>query len=129
MTRTPTYDRLPEQDPAFVAAFNYLLRRRGWSVQEFCRRTEALSADGQMRLIHPNNVTKWRRDRSPGGRAIRIACETLGVPRSLFFVVGEALVKLEEEGVGEPSSAAVLLEVDRALPELREQVIRILLDG
>ena len=129
MQRSPTNDRLPEQDPAFLAAFNYLLRRRGWTVQEFCRRTEALSADGKMRLIHPNNVTKWRRDRSPGGRAIRIACETLGVPRSLFFAVGEALVRLEEEGSGEPSSAGVLLEVDRRLPELREQLIKILLDG
>lgn len=127
MPTNPTHDRLPERDPAFLAALNYLLRRRGWTVQDLCRRTEALSVDGETRLIHPNNVTKWRRDRSPGGRAIRIVCETLGVPRSLFFVVGEALMRLEEEGVSEPGTAAVLLEVDRTLPEMREQVIKILL--
>ena len=105
------YRDLP-YDPEFRAALMFFLRERDWTCQEFCERTR-LTPESKRRIV-PSSVSDWFKRSHPSNRAIMIACEALGVPRSYFYEAGERLVAAEKE-LNEKQAA--LREEDSGLEE------------
>lgn len=119
------YEHDAPVDRAFNLAFDHFLRLRGWSVLSFCRATARLSESGAKRLILPNQITNWRKDQMPNSRSVLIVCETLGVERSYFYAVGQALHEARglgprARGVREGRMAAIL----GGVPSMDERLLR-----
>lgn len=116
-------------DRVFLAALNHFLEVRGLTIQRLCEMTKAHSEDGETVLIHPIQISRWRSTQWPASRQVDILCRTLGVSRSLFYLVGELLDRAREEAeaaaeVTEERLLRILSSADGNLPALEEVIAR-----
>lgn len=103
-------------DPELIAALDYYMRERRWRQSELSRRTG----------INASTISDWLHGRyEPGGEALRILCQALGVSRSEFWSQGERIVAEQRQQPGDEDRKRTLREIESTLrnellPQLRE---------